>query len=123
MTIVRSESPGAPATGEQFMVSLGYLNIANDTVFKGAKAITAVPAVAGVPEQAPVVITVVYTGPGATATAVRISPRSASVNAGGQFNFTAVAVDGTGVPILNTPIAWASLDAGRASIANPAAGN
>ena len=116
-------SPGAPPTGEQFMVTLGYINTQNDTVFKGGKQITAVPTIAGVPEQAPVVITVVYTGPGSTASAVRISPRQLSVNAGAPFTFTAIAVDATGATIVNTPVAWASLDLARASIGDPSRGS
>ncbi|MEO5813721.1 MAG: Ig-like domain-containing protein [Gemmatimonadaceae bacterium] len=116
-------SPGASATGEDLIVSLGYLNTANDTVFKGTKQITATPSLPGQPAQAPVTIDVVYTGPGASATAVRISPRQVSVNGGGPFTFTAVGVDGSGAPIPNTPIAWSSLDALRATITSPSAGS
>jgi len=97
-------SPGASATGEDLMVSLGYLNTANDTVFKGTKQITATPSLPGQPAQAPVTIPVVYTGPGATATSVRISPRQVSVNGGGTFAFTAVGIDPSGATVANTPI-------------------
>ncbi|MEO8336561.1 MAG: Ig-like domain-containing protein [bacterium] len=116
-------SPGASATGEDLMVSLGYLNTANDTVFKGTKQITATPSLPGQPAQTPVTIDVVYTGPGASATAVRISPRQVSVNGGGPFTFTAVAVDASGATIPNTPIAWSSLDVLRATITSQSAGS
>ncbi len=116
-------SPGASATGEDLMVSLGYLNTANDTVFKGTKQITATPTLPGQAAQAPVTIPVVYTGPGFNATAVRITPRQLSVNGGGTFAFTAVGVDAAGVTVPNTPISWSSLDAARASIISPAAGS
>jgi hypothetical protein len=116
-------SPGASATGEDLMVSLGYLNTANDTVFKGTKEITATPTLPGQAAPAPVTIDVVYTGPGASATGVKILPRQLSVNGGGAFTFTAVGVDASGATIPNTPISWSSLDPARATITAPAAGS
>ncbi len=116
-------SPGASSTGEDLTVSLGYLSVANDTVFKGTKQITATPSLPGQPAQAPVTIPVVYTGPGASATAVRITPRQVSVNGGGAFTFTAVGVDATGATVLNTPISWTSADPARATLTSASAGS
>ena len=115
---------GAPTTGELMTLDLAYLNAANETVFRGGPVtITAIPTLPGQAPPAPISIPVVYSGPGAAATAVRVSPRTISVNAGGAFSFTAVAVDATGTAVPNTPVFWTSLDVTRATIAIPTAGS
>jgi Bacterial Ig-like domain (group 1) len=113
----------APASGEPLSLNLGYINAAGDTVFKGGPVtVTATPSVVGGAPPAPVSIPVTYTGPGASAVAVQISPRQGSVNAGQTFTFNAVAVDGNGAPVANTPIVWNSLDPSIASMQSAAAG-
>lgn len=115
--------PDAPTSGEPLSLNLGYINAAGDTVFKGGPVgVTATPAVPGQPPPPPVSIPVSYTGPGAGASAVQISPRSGTVLAGGSFDFTAIAVDKNGVAVPNTPIIWNSLDPGIASMASAASG-
>jgi hypothetical protein len=113
----------APSTGEPMSLNLGYLNASGDVVFTGGPvSVTAAPpAVSGQPNP-PVKVPVVYTGPGATAVSVAISPRTQNVNAGGTFSFTAIAKDGSGNAIA-APIIWNSLDPAIASIASAAAGS
>ena len=115
---------GTPDTGEPLAMTLGYINAAGDTVFKGGPVtVNAVPALPGAPPPPPVSIPVAYTGPGASATSVVISPRSTTVFAGDPFSFTAVAKDVNGNVLAGTPIVWASLNPAVATIASPVAGN
>ena len=117
-------SAGAPATGEPLMLEMSYVNAAGVTVFHaGPIQILAVPSIAGQPAPPPITVQAVYTGPGASAKSVRISPRTIAVNAGAQFGFTAVALDATGATVPNTPIVWTSLDPTRATIAANTAGS
>ncbi len=115
--------PSAPSSGEPLSLSLGYINAAGDTVFKGGPVgVTATPVVSGQPPPPPVTIPVSYSGPGANAAAVQITPRSGTAVSGNSFNFTAVAVDHNGVAIPNTPIVWNTLDPSIASIPSAASG-
>ena len=67
----------APPSGEPMTLNLGYLNAAGDTVFKGGPvSVTASPPPAGGGSNPPVQVPVSYTGSGASATSVVISPRS-----------------------------------------------
>ena len=107
----------APASGEAMTLDLAYVNAAGDTVFRGGPvSITATPQAAGQPGPPAVDVPVSYTGPGANATAVKITPVSLTVTAGDPFVFTAVAVDGTGATVANAPIIWTSLDPTLASV-------
>ena len=113
----------APTTGEPMSLNLGYLNAAGDVVFSGGPvSVTAAPPSApGVPNP-PVQVPVIYTGPGATAVSVAISPRSLTVLAGGTFAFSASANDASGSPIA-APIIWNSLDPSIATVSSAAAGS
>jgi hypothetical protein len=113
----------APSTGEPMSLNLGYLNAAGDTVFKGGPvSVTAAPpAVPGQPNP-PVKVPVAYTGPGASAVSVAISPRTQTITAGSPFSFTAIAKDGSGTAVA-APIIWNSLDPSIATIASAAAGS
>lgn len=111
--------PNAPATGEPMSLSLDYVNAAGEIVFHGGP--VTVLAAPGVQSTPPVTVAVKYTGPGAAATAVRITPRTRAVSTGDPFVFTAAALDANGVPIDGTPIVWSSLDP-SATVPNAAAG-
>ena len=116
--------PGTPASGELMTLALDYLNAANEIVFRGGPVtITALPSLPGQAPPPPVSIPVVYAGAGASARAVRISPRALSVNAGEAFSYTATAVDAAGATVPATPIFWTSLDVARATITSPAQGS
>ncbi|MFI5233691.1 MAG: beta strand repeat-containing protein, partial [Gemmatimonadales bacterium] len=113
----------APAGGEPMTLNLGYLNAAGDTVFKGGPiSITAAPRPSGGGVNPPVQISVAYTGPGASATAVVIAPRTTTVAGGAGFTFTAIATDAAGDTLAGTPVIWTSLDPTIATITAPAAG-
>ena len=115
--------PSAPSTGEPLTLNLGYINAAGDTVFKGGPVgVTATPSSPGSPPPPAVTIPVSYTGPGASAVGVQISPRSGTVSTGSTFTFTAVAVDQNGVAVPNTPVVWNSLDPSIATIPSAASG-
>jgi hypothetical protein len=112
-----------PASGEPLSLNLGYVNAAGDTVFKGSVgSINVTPTIPGSPPPPPVQVPVKYSGPGANAVAVKISPRSASVVSGSSFGFSATAVDATNAPVAGAPIIWSSLDPSRATITPAGAG-
>ncbi len=113
----------AGSGGENFKLDLGYINAAGNVVFQGGPVdLTVVPKGSG-NTPAPVQIPVRYSGPGASATKVVVSPRTASVNEGQTFNFGAVATDASGTVIPNTPIVWAALDPARAVLESDLAGS
>ncbi len=114
---------GAPTAGEPMTLNLGYLNAAGETVFSGGPVnVTAAPPPPGGGANPPVQVPVQYTGPGASAVGVQISPRAGAALSGGSFTFSAVAVDASGNAVPNTPIVWSSLNSAIASVASAASG-
>ncbi len=114
---------GAPTAGEPMTLNLGYLNAAGETVFSGGPVnVTAAPPPPGGGANPPVEVPVQYTGPGASAVGVQISPRSGAALSGGSFTFTAVAVDASGNTVPNTPLVWSSLNPSIASVASATSG-
>ena len=115
-------APTTPGTGEVFKLDLGYMNSTGDVVFKGGPVdLTVVPKGSNTTPP-PIQIPVQYSGPGASATKIVVSPKSVSVFEGQAFSFSAVATDATGTPIPNTPIVWAALDPTRAVLNSSSAG-
>lgn len=109
----------APPTGVPLALNLKYVNAAGDTVFRGGPVtVNAVPAApgSGPPPPAPITIPIAYTGPGANATGVVITPRTLTVNTGQPFSFTARAVDASGNTVPNTPIVFSSANAVLATV-------
>jgi hypothetical protein len=109
----------APASGVPLALNLDYQNSAGETVFHGGPVtVNAVPKVAGEgpPPPAPVTIPISYTGPGANATGVIISPRTLTVNTGQAFTFSAHAVDASGNVVPDTPIVFTSSNSLDATI-------
>ena len=114
---------GTTSDGEPLTLSLAYVNAAGDTVFRGGPVrLTVKPTEAGKPPQPAVDVPIQYTGPGATARRVRISPRAISVNTGQAFAFTAQALDESGVAVPGTPIIWGTVDPARALMSASGAG-
>lgn len=98
----------APSTGVSFSLSLGYINAAGDTVFKGGPLpVTVTPSTGGAPPP-PVQVPVHYTGPGATAVSVAISPKTFSGIPGQTTTFSAMALGPAGQQLPGTPIAFTS---------------
>ena len=115
---------GAPPSGEPLDLSLAFVNAAGDTVFRGGPipVIARIPA-AGAPPPTPATVPLTYTGPGASAAGVIVSPDTVTVVAGDPFLFTAVAVDGQASPIAGTPLVFRSLDPSRATLTSAGAGS
>lgn len=67
--------------------------------------------------------TAVYVGPGASATKIVISPKSAALRPGDTQLFSATAFDGTGAPILNAPFRFSSDNPQVASVADSRVGS
>ncbi|MHB8838769.1 MAG: beta strand repeat-containing protein [Gemmatimonadaceae bacterium] len=98
----------APSSGVPLSLNLGYINAAGDTVFKGGPLpVTVLPGTGGTP-PAPVQVPIRYTGPGATASAVAITPKLLSGFPGQTTTFTAQALGPGGQPLPGTPIAFTS---------------
>ena len=115
---------GAPAAGELMTLDLSYVNAKGDTVFRGGPVqLRAVASVEGVPPPPPVSIPVIYSGPGASAATVRISPRTLTVNANAPFAFTGVASNATGGLVADAPIIWVTLDPTLATVPVPTLGS
>ena len=115
--------PSAPASGEPLSLNLAYINAAGDTVFKGGPVtVTAVPTSASTVAPTPVTIPVAYTGPGATAVSVQITPRIGTASSGNTYTYTAVGYDANNNALPGTPVFWSSLDTTAATVANPAVG-
>jgi hypothetical protein len=115
--------PSAPSSGEPLSLNLAYIDAAGDTVFKGGPVtVTAVPTSTSTVAPAPVTIPVAYTGPGATAVSVQISPRVGTAASGGTYAYTALGYDVNGNPLAGTPVFWSSLDTTAAIVPNPAVG-
>ncbi|MFA6165657.1 MAG: hypothetical protein WC700_03505 [Gemmatimonadaceae bacterium] len=98
----------APSTGVPFSLNLGYINAAGETVFQGGPLpVNVLPSTGGTP-PAPVQVPIHYTGPGATASAVAITPKLLSGFPGQTTTFTAQAISPAGQPMPGTPIAFTS---------------
>ena len=114
---------GTPAAGELLALNLRYVNAAGDTVFRGGPVqLRAAVAIEGAPPPPPVTIPVVYSGPGASAKTIKISPRTLTVNAGQPFVFTSVASDSIGAAVPIAPVAWFTPDPTLANIPVPTSG-
>ncbi|HYV96978.1 MAG TPA: putative Ig domain-containing protein [Gemmatimonadaceae bacterium] len=117
ITLIVPVSKNAPASGEEFSIVLHFLSN-NSEVFTGGP--IHVIGVAG--SSAAVDVSTEYSGPGATATHVTVTPSNTSAAAGTQLNFTAKAFDANNTELTGTPVAWSSLDATLAQVADPAVG-
>ncbi len=117
-------APAAPAAGEPMLMTLDYVNAEGETVFKGGPVtVIAVPEGSGRPAPAPVEVPLSYSGPGANARRVVISPRTMTVFEGDGFALAAVAQDASGATLSGTPIVWSSLDPVLASVSAPVVGS
>ncbi|MDP1892306.1 MAG: Ig-like domain-containing protein [Gemmatimonadaceae bacterium] len=106
----------APNSGVPLSLSLGYVNAAGDTVFKGGPIpVTVTPSTGGGP-PAPVQVPVHYTGTGASAAALVLTPESFSGLVGQTTTFSAVALSATGQGISGTPVVFFSNNSGVVSV-------
>jgi hypothetical protein len=113
----------APASGVPLNLNLGYVNAAGDTVFKGGPIpMTVVPATRNGAPPPPVQVPVQYTGTGANATRVAITPKTVNGVGGQSTTFTAQALGATGAPIAGTPIVFTSTNPAVIRFADPGSG-
>lgn len=114
----------APVGGEPMALTLGYLNAAGETVFRGGPVtVTVAPRTFGSPAPAPVTVPVAYSGVGSTAARVVIAaPTTRALNIGDAFAFTATAQDAAGATLAGTPIVWTTANAAVATLPSAAAG-
>ncbi|MCC7001171.1 MAG: Ig-like domain-containing protein [Gemmatimonadaceae bacterium] len=110
----------APDSGILVTLHLAYINSQGDTVFRGGPTTVRARPVGAAGGDVPVGTPVVYTGIGASATSVELTPASGVAVAGTSTSFTAVARDGQGSIIANTPVFFSSGDTSRAAVADPA---
>lgn len=108
--------------GEAMTLELSYINAAGETVFKGTQSITVVPTVATDPAPTPVTVPIRYSGTGANAVSVVVTPRALNASSGTAFSFTAQALDASGTAIPGTPIIWSSLNPTIATVSASGAG-
>jgi hypothetical protein len=92
-------------------LTLDYVNADGVTVFHGGPVtVTAVPTGTGQEPPPPFQVPVLYTGPGAAAVSVRISPKAVTVFAGDPISFTAQAFDASNAVVPATPIFFTVTD-------------
>lgn len=113
----------ATEAGIPLALTMAYVNAQGDTVFRaGPDSVRARPV--GTPgSTTPVTIPTRYSGPGANAARVSISPDTLEVVAGTSSGFTAQAFDAQNAPLPGTPFLFFTLDSTRALVPNVGQGS
>ncbi len=113
---------GTGRTGLPMSLTLQFINAAGDTLFRGGPvAVVVTPAATGSANA--VLVPVSYVGPGAGAASVEILPASGAAIGGTTLAFTAVARDGQGQPIANTPVVFSTPDLDAVAASGAATAN
>lgn len=111
-------------TGEELNLFLRYVNATGDTVFAGGPVVVfARPSRDGSQAPPPATVPLNYTGPGANATGVIVSPDTIVLVSGATFSVTAAAHDAQQAPVPSAPLVWSVLDPTKASLTSMSAGN
>jgi hypothetical protein len=103
------------ASGEPLRALVWCINAAGDTVFKGGP-------VSVDPRESATDVPLTYSGAGATASQLRITPRVDTIAAGGSFRFTASALDASGSAISGAPIVYRVLNTSLAQLPSDTSG-
>ncbi|MGH7655046.1 MAG: beta strand repeat-containing protein, partial [Gemmatimonadaceae bacterium] len=113
-------SPSAPAAGEPLTALIYCLDARGDTLFKGGP----VPAFASArtDAQGAITISLQYAGAGASASNVRITPKTLTAAPGDRFTFTTSALDANGVAVGGAPVVFRAADSTIAILPSPASG-
>ncbi len=115
-------SENAGATGEELDLFVRYINAGGDTVFAGGPVtVLARPSQSG-PPPTPASVPLTYTGPGASAIGIVVSPDTITLLSGLDFSLTAAARDAQNALVLDAPVVWTALDASKLSIPSMGAG-
>jgi hypothetical protein len=101
------------ADGQRFDAGLDYRN-GQQSLFSGHIVVQSYRPGDAAPPTPPLVLN--YTGPGANAVRIQISPRGANTNANGSASFSILATDAGGAQVTVPPIAWSISDASLASV-------
>lgn len=109
LTLTVPLGPSATEAGEALSLTLRLIDAAGDTVFRGGPSPVFAAARGGTVTE-PVVVPLTYTGPGASATRVVVSPTFATLVAGAQQAFTTQAFDAQNTLLPGTPVRFRSLD-------------
>ncbi|MEX2154581.1 MAG: Ig-like domain-containing protein [Gemmatimonadaceae bacterium] len=97
-----------PLTGAQEVLTASIeLRDGDQVLFSGTQNITVT---AGVSNAAPPPIQIVYTGPGASAVSMEISPKNATISTTESVTFQATARDANNQPVPNLLVRWTSSD-------------
>jgi trimeric autotransporter adhesin len=107
-------SASTPTSGERMSLELSFVDTNGTIVFRAGPSAIMI----GTAVSSSLTIDAMYAGPGVSANSVQISPRTLNVNAGGNFSFSATAVDASSTTIQNAPIEWVSLDTTRATMSS-----
>lgn len=108
-------SQAATRDGEIFSATLKYISSTGDTVFTGGPA-QVLAAVVGSGSGEPPQIPVTYTGRGANAASLVMSPPSFTGTFNQQVTFTSVVTDAQATPITGVPVAYTSTDSARVHV-------
>jgi DNA-binding beta-propeller fold protein YncE len=100
---------GAGRGGLPMTLTMQFISPSGDTLFRGGP-VPVLVSLSGAATSTPTVVPPVYVGPGANAASVELLPASGSAIGGGTTAFTAVAFDGQGQPIANTPVSITAPD-------------
>ena len=101
--------PAAPTSGELLTAVLRFISAAGDTVFRGGP-VNVVAATPTAPPTTPPEIPLTYSGVGANAASVAITPTSRTVRHAETVAFTATVRDAQGATLAGTPVAFTSRD-------------
>ena len=108
-------SQAATREGEVFEATLKYISASGDTVFTGGPA-QVLAAVVGSGSGEPPQIPVTYTGRGADAASLVMSPPDFTGTINQQVTFTSVVSDSAQLPMTGVPVAYTSTDSARVQV-------
>ena len=112
----------APDSGLALSLSMAYVNSAGDTVFRGGPLNVNAQLAGSSGASQPITVPIVYTGTGATASSVTLTPDTGTVVSGTTTQFSAAARDAQSNVIPNTPVLFLSEDTTRATVSSPGSG-
>ncbi|MEO5873115.1 MAG: carboxypeptidase regulatory-like domain-containing protein [Gemmatimonadaceae bacterium] len=101
--------------GQTFRADLELLNSDGVVLFSGSQQVVAQVA-NGLDGSTPASVQISYTGPGAGAKTVKVSPAASGIPSGGTLSVTAAAQDASGAQLSNLLVRWTTSDATLATV-------
>ncbi len=102
--------------GQAFEVTI--IALKDDTVLFESAPVTVVPDSGPQGGPQPVQVALTYSGPGATAASISLSPGTMVLGPGGGGEFVALVLDESGSPISDVPLSWSASQPGVVSVSN-----